>query len=388
MRRPLLSGAIFMFLCASGSEQPVWAGSGKSNDPECILSSIYENDQLLYTDHNYTFGGLVTHSCETGSGQSLDSVHSWSPLRNWNKSLFGELVGASDWKQTVSSIHFGLSLYTPNDLTIPRPGKRDGRPYASLLTFGDSILRANDTVAIKQGMQFGIMGLPIGGNIQSAVHEIFPGDDPQGWPTEISRGGEPVFSYGVQKQWRLCPTSYQCGDGDDHPFNLTGDVGASLGSYTGLRAGLSVRLGPFGGGPRPPFWEEYGSINRRHTLMPFRASRPVLFEAGPRDAISEPSSDSELVEAVERRGDNTGYFLFWTVGLEYVLHSAVLQGQFRENEYEIDSSDVERAVPYASVGAEMRFRRVRLSLSQNFRGPETEGGKSHSWTTISVECPF
>lgn len=377
---------VALYLSVAAGEQPAWAGSGGAYDPQCELSVNYENDQFLDTDQNYSTGLLFTHTCVPGMGGSLGSAHSWSPLRKWNEPLFGLLFAAPYWKYRASSLHFGLSLYTPNELKEPT-SKSDGRPYASLLLFGDSILRATETAAVKQGMQFGILGLPIGGDIQKAVHEILSYDDPQGWETEISRGGEPVFWYGIQKQWLLCPLSNTdvCDRDQDAPdFDLAWDVGGSVGSYTSLRTGISGRLGL--GRLISKFWGHYGPIHGGNSNfhLPFiHLGLIPSSDGGKANGIDNGKRNHENTYKA-KDGNQDEAFFFLRGGLDYVLYSAVLQGQFRENKYEVAASDVERAVPYASVGLAFRYGELRLSVSHTLRGPEISGGKSHRWTSFSV----
>lgn len=331
--------------------QPVWANADESVDDGrkgCSYVVIYENDQLL-TDRNYTFGALLAHSCNSEKDRPW-----FSSLRNWNKKVLEKAkhgLGIPDDVTGRSYAHYGgISLYTPNSLKVRRPGKAYGRPYASLLIYGDSVLHANGAVSIKQEVQIGVMGHPIGGVIQETVHEVLALDDPQGWSTEISRGGEPVLGYSIRGKQRLCADSGEfgfCGNGN---FDLTATLGGSLGYYTNLRVGLSGRFGSISS----PFWVDHGSISNR-TLQPSLI----------------PDSGDEL------------YFVA-TAGAEIVAYSAILQGQFRRSEYVIAGSDVKRAVPYASFGMAMSCGEFRFSMSHNIKGPEIKGGKMHRWTSISI----
>lgn len=283
-------------------------------------------------------------------------------------------------------------LYTPNNLTNQRPGKEDGRPYSSLVIYGDSILHANDTVAIKQEMQLGLLGLPIGGEIQNAVHHVIGGEDPQGWSTEICRGGEPVLGYAFQKKKLLCTDPKPvglCGDGN---FDVSANWGVSLGYYTSINAGLAGRLG-LGGKLQSPFWGDFGSstldqlgLKPMNTLS-FRP--PDTTNADTPNESQDNGNDLGRAVASDSSG-SSGYELYvvTTAGLSLLLYNAVLQGQFRSNENEVESSDVNRAVLHASVGIVKTFGDWRVSFSHSLRGPEIKGGKSHRWTSLSVGCMF
>ena len=161
-RWPLFCAAVPLFLLFLVPTQPVWSNSHNSGEataktyetPQktlsnwCSYSLSYENDQV-FTDRNYTFGGLLTHSC------SSDSDRPWLPfLREWNEALLkmnGMFISQSE--NSVYSHYGGLSLYTPNSLKNPSPGKSDGRPYASLFVYGDSVLHTKDSASIRQEIQ-------------------------------------------------------------------------------------------------------------------------------------------------------------------------------------------------------------------------------------------
>ena len=396
MRKLLIAAAVVPMIVGDTIllTENAWA---KSKPPRCMTSWSLENDISFNTDRNYTFGGLVAHSCY--SNVDLPEAHPeldrpwFEPFRTLNKGwldegwLPGVLSPVALLKKPEHKVysHFGgLLLYTPNDLTIPHPGSKHGRPYASLLFYGDSILHATKDTAIKQEVQVGMLGLPIGGAIQDAVHEVISADRPQGWSTQISHGGEPVFGYGLQKKkLLLCngktTSAGLCDDGED---DLTASWGISLGYYTSLRASFTGRLG-LGGKLRSPFWGDFGPISGGRTFvtpqnhMSLLNANSSVSNVG-NHPLAATASQSESPES----DDET--FLFATVGMDVVLYSAVLQGQFLQNDYEIDSSDVQRAVPYLSVGFVTNFGKYRLSVLHSVRGPEIEDGKSHGWTSFSI----
>lgn len=338
----------------------------------CSSSITFEND-LLFTDRNYTSAVLLSHSCTVSASNSKHRApapdHPWiAQLRSWNNKWLTRVFGVSEPDNRVYSHHAGLSLYTPNSLNSPRPGKEDGRPYASIFIYGDSVLHANHSFAIKMETQIGLLGIPLGGAIQDAVHDVIGGDDPRGWSTEISRGGEPVLGFALQGKSLLCESD---GNGScvGGWYDATAGLAGSLGYFTSMRAGFSGRIGKIDS----PFWGNYGPIRENSALpQPFYFS-PLLDNADGQGA--SPRSLDEI-------------YLFGNTGVELVLYSAVLQGQFRKNHYEVKSSDMERAVPYASVGGVMRFGSFLLSLSHSIRGPEIQDGKSHRWTGVSVGYPF
>ena len=316
------------------------------------MSVIYENDQLL-TDRNYTFGILGTKTC---SSDGEEEQHQWNFLHNWNTDwleVIQNYVPISATQYRANSIHAGISLYTPNSLDIETPTKKGGRPYASLVMFGDSIVQVEPKKkkkAVKQGMQLGILGLPVGGEIQTAVHKIVDSPQPKGWSSEISRGGEPTLLYAIQGKnlWHDHDIS---AFGVGQKLELTTNKGLTVGYYSSLQAGISIRLGKISS----PFWSDYGPIHN-HIVRP---------------AITKVGKSKEL-------------YGFLGAGVELVMYNALLQGQFRRNDYEIEASDVERAIPHITAGGVVHFERWQFSISHNYRGPEIRGGKDHRWTSFSV----
>ena len=341
MASKLISWAIipaFLFIVV-GLDRPA---SAENPDSHCRGSFNFENDVLADTDRNYTFGLVLTHSCNSDN-PDLDRPQ-LSFLRNWNDEwldLISPVFRVSGLRAKAYSHFGGILLYTPNTLENVDP------------------------VAIKQELQLGVMGLFVGGAIQDAVHHAIGSVDPQGWSTEISRGGEPVFGYALQKKKLLCAgdtANGLCGKGH---YDVTANWGASVGSYTSFSAGLAGRLG-LGGTLRSPFWGDYGSVINQHGGV---IGSKNAGATGPTDGGSE-------------------WYLFATAGMDAIAYSAVLQGQFRSNDHEVASSDVKRAVLHASIGTVMNFGHCRLSLTHSLRGPEIEGGKSHRWTSISAGWMF
>lgn len=166
---------------------------------------IYENDHFL-GDRNYTLGILYARTCTAAKG-SLRSGSDSLPLpRQWNESLWRlmktGLGSDDDYQYVANSVQFGFSLYTPNDITATEP---EGRPYASLAVYGDNVVFASDSNALRQGIQLGVLGMPLGGAIQRGVHKALGHALPQGWSSQISHGGEPTFLYTLQRRRLLTP---------------------------------------------------------------------------------------------------------------------------------------------------------------------------------------
>ena len=342
---------------------------GEARAKSCSTSFVAEND-LPLADRNYTTGILLSHSCAVTGKKKTDEIDTlpdrpWvAPLRVWNigflkaaTDLFS--IQACELENHVYSHYGGMSLFTPNELVEPK-SKKDGRPYASLLVYGDNALQADESFSIKTELQVGLLGLGFGEPLQGAVHKALGGDDPKGWGSEISQGGEPVATAALQGKRLLCAPDGR-GSCSNGPYDVTASLGGSVGSYTSMRLGVSGRLGIIDS----PFWGDKGPIHQQ-TRVPYE------------------SVDVNGKSASANKGRNTDeIFFFASGGMDLVLYSAVLQGQFRESRYVVDSSDVERTVPSARLGIAGRLRTFRFSLSHSLRGPEIEGGKSHQWTSLS-----
>ena len=80
--------------------------------------------------------------------------------------------------------------------------------------------------------------------------------------------------------------------------------------------------------------------------------------------------------------------MFFSGRIDYVFYNVLLQGQFRENKYEISSSDMKSIVTYSSmgivVGCQLTGRiRVHFSISYNYKSKEIMGDERHGWGSIS-----
>ena len=363
-----------MLFCLSSASLAAAQSPERDNGEECSFSAIYENDQL-FTDLNYTFGLLLSKNCIfLARGRNMDQEDSiWRLPHILNKAAakWLHVYDKRDRRYVANSLYGQLSLFTPNDYSKPFPVEGDGRPYASLTIYGDSLVFLNGTndVAFQQDIQLGLLGIPWGGRIQKEVHRLVKVDIPQGWASQISEGGEPAFLYSLQRKALVCGPHNSCGS---RIFDLSTNLGGSLGYYNALHGGLLARLGAI---ETTPFWRNFGPISG-HTFQPERkngGSVPPIKKI----ARSDPPPRASRVGGVEA-------FLFLAGGARVILHSALLQGQVRRNAYEIPSSDVERLVPHAVVGVVVRFGHLLLSYSHSYRGREIEGGSAHRWSSLAL----
>ena len=377
-----------IFLCVASVTISVAHGANDEDRNENIYKRgcsgflIYENDQLL-TDRNYTFGLLAGKTCiyqETEEDGNLENTKEGTLkkeyfLQKWNKKWWTHTrilfdIGEGNPKGTSS--YAGLSLYTPNSITDEEPKKGAGRPYASLIMFGNTVVHVGEdsSEAIKQGIQFGVLGLPLGGNIQAAIHKVVDSEEPRGWESEISRGGEPTLLYSLQKNRRLYPKENANLAHRRKKTDVGTDLGLTLGYYSSLQAGAALRWGEI----HSPFWASYGPIHNN-------IARTVAIPGKKSVMNNSKNGDNR------KRTPEEGY-LFLRGGLDIVLYNALLQGQFRKNDFEIDSSGVARIIPYLSAGFVKDCGRWQLSISHNFRGREIMEGEDHRWTSFSIRRSY
>lgn len=339
----------------------------------CSDAVIFENDFLIF-DRNYTTGLLKSRGCFSEGTEPKDPE--WHVLRDWNRALFERVkhfFGHSESAYRGNSLYWGFSLHTPNDLNKLYPDIEHERPYSSLFMFGDNVVYVDEpnsngggnkesVRAIKQGLQLGFLGSPLGGKIQTALHDFIGNDEPIGWPNEISRGGELTVLYSLHQKHLLCIRHEEPDACANKRSELTATWGGTAGYYNSLQGGFSARFGRI----RTPFWVDYGPIHLRNS-----AATKAL--PNTKNGFDKLSSSGEA-------------YLFMTGGADVVLYNAQLQGQFRDNRFEVDAADISRVTPYVSAGFVIDLWKFQISVSYNFRGRELKGGKSHRWTSISIGC--
>ena len=314
----------------------LWALCNAEAQKGCTKSLIIENDFLVPTDRYYTAGFALTRFCDANNAVKLS-------VKDWFKP--GNFLG--------ESFYGGLTLYTPNDLGKNEPMEGDGRPYGSSVLLGGNVfLRYAPNTVIKHDLHLAVLGLDWGGKLQRWWHDVIGSSEPKGWSSQISDGGEPSFMYSVEGR-RLFS-----GKNNGH-FNLSGNLGASIGYYATVHGGLSATIGNI-----PPFWSDYGPASRHSMAILLRPN--------------DPTAPKTRVE----------FYAFLMGGAHYVIYNALLQGQFRDSGYEISDSDMSRMVLHSSVGAVagLRFsggRGFHFSFSYSWKGEEIKGGENHLWNSIS-----
>lgn len=313
-------------------------------------------------DRNYSFGLLLSFSGQWVECWPLSTHRLQGRInRLWltNRETEGRL----------STTVFGLSGFTPDDLRRQDP-ILDDRPYASLLyttSLQIDVLPAQDgalpRVALRSELSWGLLGLPVGEFVQENWHTFLrslSGNnqpfDPKGWNNQISDGGEPTARYTIERLQLL--TS----DRDGSLYDVTWTTDGSLGYYTNLSTGLTLRLG--------------------RITTPFYATNlnPTGFTSLVSTAAAQPHGPATLLD--RPRNTRKELYLYGSARARLIGYNVMLQGQFRDSEVTFSSDDIERIIYEGQVGAVWEFRlNHRLIGFLAGRSDEFDGSNArpHYW---------
>jgi len=90
-----------------------------------------------------------------------------------------------------------------------------------------------------------LIGLPLAGEIQTALHEILGAEESQGWDNQISAGGEPTFRYSLSRTQNHSLSAKLA----DH-IEIKSSMEANPGFTTDVGLALSMRAGAI----QTPWW--------------------------------------------------------------------------------------------------------------------------------------
>lgn len=337
----------------------------KAEEAEQTGWSVYLDQDLLVgfldlnEDRNYTMG--------------LGAAHRGSAMKaRWNLPYQAQNTIDHLWrsydKSTGEEFHsfgYGVTAFTPMDLRALEPIEGD-RPYASLVYFNSTKQQLNtpqgeaglfflvDEV-VQTSFTIGVLGLDIGEKFQAEVHRHFAKNRiPEGWDNQISDGGELTVKYDYSKR-RLIHNLSKVDFVDDRSYDVSYRYKIEGGYYTGVSFGLDARYGSIGKG----FWQ--------HDSNPLQIGNKFFNESpgfsGTKDSYA---------------------WLSATVNL--VAYNALLQGQFKENEYDLKGSEIERAVAELSVGYTKEIGDHSWTIAITSRTSEidttNEFDRNHSWGGI------
>lgn len=304
--------------------------------------------QRYMKDRDYTGGIAFTAS----GGRAQSGWLNIDPVRAW---LFDSVISTGPVEGTIRrhSVQYGLTWFTPDDITATEP-ILDDRPFASLLYITNTALtvRPASNLALRSSLSLGLLGLDMSGSIQSSIHELTGSQKVNGWDNQVSSGGEPTAMLTLSVQREISASdSYQ----------LTSHLEGNVGYSTDVNAGLNWRWGRL----NSPWW----SFN------------PLHYEYMESASGGESSAAGLLPE----------FYFFAAVDVKYRIYSVLLQGQFRDSVHTLNSDQIEHAIAGIASGVARDFGDgYQVSLTVRGTTPEFKGPNSRNqwWASLALSRTF
>jgi hypothetical protein len=294
----------------------------------------FDNDALAphRNDRDYTGGFSLT----LAGRRARDAWWSVDALRSGGDRLVGlhSLYAGS----TISrhSAEAGVTLFTPASLSDVNKQRGD-RPYASLIYLantGVNVQPERDSAYIST-FTVGVLGAPIVGNGQAALHGALGSEKPVGWEKQISDGGELTARYSFARVNRAWP---------GRSGEATSTWYASVGYLTELAYGVAARFGEF----RTPWW----SYNPQITQYAEKSVPVVASEGG----------------GAER-------YLWGGFAVKARAYNAFLQGQFRASDVTFSRDELRPVILESWLGYTVATSRGwRVSYVLRVQGSEVRDG--------------
>ncbi|MEM9234322.1 MAG: lipid A deacylase LpxR family protein [Pseudomonadota bacterium] len=197
----------------------------QTGDGDGTISIVFENDFFASDDFNYTNGTKFSYLSGPKEPKGLARYAA------------RQVLGMHTGPKARHGFGFGQSLYTPEDIleSDPLPGQH---PYAAFLYGYYTTMVSEDDRMTQLTVQAGIVGpSAYGEDVQNFVHEIFGGDEAQGWDNQI--GDEFGLSVTLDKRRRFAASW-----GNDLAVDVIPSYGATVGNIrTDAHAGITLRLG-------------------------------------------------------------------------------------------------------------------------------------------------
>jgi hypothetical protein len=310
-----------------------------------------DNDVLAPTrsDRDYT-GGI---SLTLAGRRVRDAWWSTDGLRAATDRLLGLDSLYAERKRSRHSVEVGVTVFTPGNLTDAAAQVGD-RPYSSLLYLANTGLSVmpDREVAYVSTFTLGVLGAPIVGNAQTALHKAMGSQRPVGWEHQISNGGEPTLRYSFARVERALGGRLAGTEGE-----LTTTWYASAGYLTEVTYSLAARLGQF----HTPWWSYNPQIS----------------------AYAEKSVP--VVASLDARPER----YFWGgITLHARAYNAFLQGQFRHSDVTFSASElvpllVEGWLGYTWAGAG-GWRLSYVLRAQSAEVREGPANRTQTWGGIVI----
>ena len=281
----------------------------------------FDNDVFLGStkDRNYTGGIALTLTGARAADYGI-SLDGW--LGRLNSLTSFEAMHRDHSGFLRHSIEFGLIVFTPDDISSREP-IADDYPYANLIFMANSrISTFPETNRMYQSsLLVGLLGTPVGEQVQKTIHRLTDSEEPQGWDNQISDGGELTFKHSLSMHQALLSQR------GAHAYDLMGGLEGNLGFMTDVRASLYARIGKL----RTPWW----------TFSPQQAEYINLGQTIGDNASAGPNPP-EL-------------FLWGGLRVKYSFYNALLQGQFRDSAVTYSREQLESVIINASLGITKTF---------------------------------
>ncbi len=321
------------------------------------VAGFFENDLLWHLgeneDRNYTYGFALQFSGsfvrKSGIVAPLTALDHLSGLRHAHN---------TSRRRYYTLLAFATG-FTPDRLNTPEPIP-DDRPYGSIVGVAVRRLTVNAKTfdrAWSTELAIGALGLDLVGDLQTGIHTWNRSRsgketpyDPEGWPNQISHGGEPTALYRASYERRLLGD--ESGPDVRKHWQAVGGAQASVGYYTNVSLLSSARLGWFSS----EFWE---------------------FSPG---AMGLATQNLGLGK---RRRPQWELFLYGGARPRVVAYNALLQGQFRSSVHTVKPRRLV-AEWEGGVAAFVPFIRTQViwQIGQG-RSPEFQGSRrTHTWGSI------
>ncbi len=335
------------------------------------LTLIIDQD-LFYPsyneDRNYTMG-VAAH----WTGMSIEQSGITDPLKGLDSVLFCESI-LDAFSGVAHGVTVASTTFTPENLANPEPIYND-RPYASLLSVATLVRRTdsiiNPTKSLTTELTVGLLGLRISEDVQTWIHSSLRAanngrgrPDPEGWPHQISDGGEPTMMYRVAYDTRC----FHLKAADNHDWvQLIPGGELAFGYYTYVKAGGMLRV---------------GYINRNYVSSGTLSDVVVPMKIGANKSAERKNPRS----ARDRWFEPFELFVFGKASGYAMAYNVMLQGQFRDSDVTVDSEDIERLVSETQVGGMARMGNFGLQYSVYGRSSEFDSdlSRSHYWGSIAL----
>ncbi|MEM9290695.1 MAG: lipid A deacylase LpxR family protein [Acidobacteriota bacterium] len=307
------------------------------------------------TDRDYTFGVALLATSKDPERLPF-SLAGWLPAAN------REREGPKGYVDEAHGVEVGVIAFTPDDIRVRLPPVGE-RPFASLVYVGHSRhrLSADRKRMDAVSLTLGALGLDLAEELQEEVHFLIDYDQPEGWDSQISSGGEPTAMLAYDRRFLLVDAPA----GPNSKVQLARSFGVSLGYLSEASLGWSGRIGRFGDSR---WWE-------------FSFSGPSGY--GVR-AIQG--------ERAEKPAPKRAAYVFGEFRLRARFYNAFLQGQFRDSPLTYNRSELREMLGEITAGfvVELPHRWsvsyvIRVQTSEIAQG---EADRISTWGSLVVTRAF